>query len=137
MSASLEWVIKVATFADQITAFAKKAQAETLKEFQKKVLQLWINVVSGTPRDTGLLRSNWQVGSSQNNNLLDPFEGVTGKARAQRNTESLRIDHKAIVYNNVSYASFVENGLGPGNRTPARMVARAIAKMEAMRSVGR
>ena len=107
-------------FSDKVTGFVVKAHKELDKSFRKNVFQLWTDTVQGTPRITGTLRANWQIGINQtNSNKLSP---------GQRNADpsSLKITDVGIVYNNMEYAEVVENGLPGTARVPRKMLANAI-----------
>lgn len=128
----------LATFSSQVTAFVKKAVTGIDVEFRKKVFQLWTDIVDGTPRISGTLRSNWQIGvNTQNANMLDAAPNGATISQAESEVNRLKMKDTGIVYNNIVYAEAVENGISGTARTPRRMVARAIAKAQAMKSVGR
>jgi hypothetical protein len=114
-------VRKLAGIGSQIDKFASKAYKEIDGSFRKKVLAIWTDTVRGTPRITGTLRANWQIGiNQQNNNKLKPGQ-VSGDVK------SLKFSDTAIIFNNMEYADAVENGIPGTARVPRKMLANAIA----------
>ena len=117
------------SFARQVAAFAKKANEELDKAYRTRVLWLWTDTVQGTPRITGTLRANWQIGiNTQNADKLQP-----GQKNAD--VKELKITDIAIVYNNMEYAEAVENGIDGTNRVPRRMLANAVNAAQARSSI--
>jgi hypothetical protein len=124
-------------FASQVSAWVKKAEKETVDEYRVRTLVLWRDLAILTPRITGVLRSNWQFGAGQTNNEKHPSGEGASASRASAANATLKLDQDAIIFNNMEYAKAVNDGLGPGNRTPRRMVEQAIAMSKNRKSVGR
>ena len=125
------------TFAKQVATFNKKALKQTDEEFGKEILALFGDIVRGTPVDEGILQNNWQFGINQTNSTkLEEKTKNKGATIAREGAKmpSLTIKDTAIIFNNMEYAEAIERGLGKGRRTPARMVARAIAAAQARKS---
>lgn len=131
------------SFASQVMVFLEKADKETTLQFRKRTFQLYVDVVDGTPRDTGTLRANWQFGTALNGEKntkpdgekFSSAEETTAISTARSKNRELNLDDTALIFNNMEYAEAVEKGLGPGERTPRRMVAKAIALMEGKGSI--
>lgn len=119
------------SFSDKVAAFAKKAKTTADKEFGKSVLALYVDIVRGTPVDTGVLKNNWQFGvNTTNGEKLSAPGSVQAVApiaqRGAKAAKGLTISDTAIIFNNMEYAAVIENGLAGTRRIPARMVAKAI-----------
>lgn len=111
------------SFSSEVSRFVKKAKGQTDEAYRQVVFQLWTDAVQGTPRITGTLRANWQIGiETLNARKLEPDQGINGKDAVQ----NLKIENRAFVYNNMEYAEVVENGLDGTARVPRRMLANAI-----------
>jgi hypothetical protein len=119
------------SFSKDISAFATKAEKRVNEEYRKNVLAIWADTVRGTPRITGTLRANWQIGiNRQNSSKLGASSGASGGS----SVAALKWKDTAIIYNNMEYAEVVENGLDGTRRVPRRMLARAILAAQARRS---
>lgn len=120
------------TFAKEVDTFISNAKLRTDEEFGKQVLALQNDIMVGTPVDEGVLKNNWQLGESLNNDKLDADKsGAEVRARAVMAARALTINDTAIIFNNMEYAEAIERGLGNGTRIPARMVQLAIAMAQA------
>ena len=113
----------IVSFASAIRRFNYQLEGKTDKKYRKIVFQIWIDTVQGTPRDTGQLRANWQIGINRQNGdqrpASSPFPGVD-------ESEKLRIEDTAIIFNNMEYAEVIENGRPDQDRVPHKMLANAI-----------
>lgn len=120
------------TFDKQIAAFTKKAQKEMDTHYRANLLQLFVNIVDGTPRDTGTLKNAWQF-SQQLNSFQPPvMEYSAGEvsntiAKAAAAAKMMGILDEVFIFNNMPYAQAIEDGLGKGHRVAHKMVAKAIA----------
>jgi len=119
------------SFSKQVSAFVEKAKGEMDKEFRKNVILLWRDTVQGTPRITGVLRANWQIGINKTNPDKLPANSKNA------DVTNLAIHDTAIVFNNMEYADAVENGIQGTNRVPRRMLLNAINAAKSRKSAGR
>lgn len=123
------------SFSKEVSTFIKNAKFKSDEEFGLAALQLWVDIVDGTPRITGTLRANWQFGTELNPTQYSPSAEQGAKGRASKKAYSVKLEDTIIIFNNMVYAEVVENGLAGTNRVPRRMVAKAIAAAQARNAV--
>jgi len=107
-------------FGDQVDAFGRKTLKEFDKSYRKLVLGIWRDAVTGTPVDTGVLKGNWQVGIGQKNG------NQLGAGSPAADVGDLTIEDTAFVFNNMEYASAIENGIAGTARVPRKMLFNAV-----------
>lgn len=95
----------------------ERGDAELRTEYRKMVRALMLDLLTGvtsdTPVDTGLLRSNWQVGIDEEpNGQLEISSPETVLAAGIAKLNRLPNPYGITIYivNNVRYASYVEYG---------------------------
>lgn len=118
------------SFAVDISAFAKQANA-TLDEAARAIkVELFSSVIRDTRVDTGRLRGNWQTttGSPANGELerLDP-SGTAAIADVRKGVQGDTIDY---LTNNLPYAEVLEERDGMIDKNLARInqIVRSAAK---------
>jgi hypothetical protein len=120
-------------FAKEINAFVKKAGVKFNEAYRVQLINLYIDIVDGTPRDTGTLKNNWFFGTKVDPSNKNPkAEYAIGAESAQvfraiANAKTVSIRDTIFIYNPLPYAEAIEKGLGKGNRKAWRMAANAIA----------
>ena len=130
----------MATFANEIKAFTQKAGVSFNTHYRKELIQLYINIVDGTPRDTGTLKNNWFFGKRHGPETNPKAKYPVGAESVQvfkaiANSSTITVKDEVFIYNNLPYARPIEEGLGKGERKAWRMVANAIALAKGKLSV--
>jgi hypothetical protein len=120
------------TFSEQIDQFKKSSMASLSQGYRTAVMQLYVDIVDGTPRDTGTLKNNWWFGKTvggETNPKADYPVGaeVNMIVRATEEARQVYLYDTVFIYNPLPYAEAIEKGLGPGVRKAWRMVGNAIA----------
>lgn len=112
----------------------ERADAELRTEYRKFVRGLMLDLLTGvtmdTPFDTGLLRSNWQVGIDEEpGDKLEISDVMTVLAAGMAKLQRLPNPYGITIYivNNVHYASYVE--YGTPFMAPRAMLARNIMRL--------
>lgn len=101
------------SFADQIKAFAEKANVSMETVVRKAVLDLQGGVVLRSPVDTGRFRSNWMVGIGAKNSDTVDTEDKSGQASLDRvNAGMVNWSAGQAIYltNSLPYAQRLEYG---------------------------
>jgi hypothetical protein len=79
-------------------------------------------------------QNNTQIEAARNNRSRGVYAGRASAALAAADRTAGRFDirkHKTLVFsNNISYAEYVQNGVGPGIRTPRDMANRTALLLE-------
>lgn len=119
-------------FAKEINSFVKNTSVKFNDAYRKSLIQLYVDIVDGTPRDTGTLKNNWffgtKVDGSSNPNMEYPVGAESAQVfKAIANSKAVTIKDTVYIYNNMPYAEAIEKGLGKGFRKAWRMVENAIA----------
>jgi hypothetical protein len=113
------------------TAQIKKEFNGVKKDLSNKVTRAailaWKEAVKYTPVLTGNLRAGWRLSTVRRSSYV-PAPGIKGHPPTPAFKFRVGIDRRVYLYNNVPYASFVENGEGPGVRVPRLMMQKAINK---------
>jgi hypothetical protein len=88
----------------------KKRTEKTLKEAYE---ELFSDIITGTPVDTGRLRGNWQTtvneSPSGETGDLDP-SGEIAKSRVKAGLASFKLGDNVFFTNNAPYAKYIEYG---------------------------
>jgi len=125
-------------FADSIKAFQKKATGEVNAKVNDIAMELFNEVVKGTPVDKGVLINNWYVGSgkvyntsySENSASKDGMGSLTRIAALKLDTSFLRKDGAVSLTNSTPYGFRAEYAGWPypqwtGRVGPYAMIAKA------------
>lgn len=75
--------------------------------------------------ETGALRYNWKLSVNRRSSYVPARVKRPRPSRAPNINFRIRYDKRIYLYNNMPYASYVNNGEGPGIRRPARMLEKA------------
>lgn len=99
----------------------------------KTSISAWKVAVDATPAPptpsfqryvrTGRLRAGWKLGTRKSG--LIPAMGKYNYPSTPKLKFDIRVDKIIRLYNNVPYASFVEEGAGRGHRVPQKMLFKA------------
>jgi hypothetical protein len=116
-------------FSQQIDKELKEFGAKASAAVTGAAKSAWKVAVENTPRDTGLLQHSWKLSRDRRSSYV-PKPGKHSKPSVPDFNFRITKDKKVYLYNNVPYASYVENGEGPGNRTPSRALLRATIQFE-------
>lgn len=118
------------SFADEIKAFAKKAQENSERVIIGVRSGLSESIINKTPLDTGLARGNWQASiGSPETIVIDRLDGESGYAPTSGEGKSLyeannvavtELDKDFYLVNNVDYIHNLE--YGGSNQSPNGMV---------------
>lgn len=87
----------------------------------------WKVAVENTPVETGLLRHSWKLSRDRRSSYI-PKPGKRPKPSVPDFSFRITKDKRVYLFNNVPYASYVENGEGPGERTPSHALLKAKIK---------
>lgn len=104
-----EWAEKVSDISKVITSAAKKG---------------WTTAVNSTAVDTGRLRAGWRLSTSRRSSYV-PRPGRKGRPRMPKFKYRASKDKRFYLWNNVPYAYYQEEGIGPGRRVPRKMLKKA------------
>lgn len=110
---------------DELKAFGAKASNAVTRAAKAG----WKVAVDNTPRLTGNLQNSWKLSRERRSSYV-PKPGNKPKPQMPDFTFRITKDKRFYLYNNVPYASHVENGDGPGNRTPSHAMLKARIKIE-------
>jgi hypothetical protein len=89
----------------------------------------WKEAVSRTPRITGTLQGNWKLTTGRRSSYV-PVRRKQPRPKMPAFRFRITKDKKVVLYNNTRYASYVEEGQGPGSRVPRKMLYHAINRIE-------
>ena len=97
----------MASFAKQINDFTKKAGKSFDAHYRISLIQLYVNIVDGTPRDTGTLKNNWwfakEVGSKSNPKAEYPIGSESAMVfTAIKEAEKVGIRDTCLLYTSPS-----------------------------------
>jgi hypothetical protein len=117
-------------FTQQVRAELKALGAKASDAVTRAAKAGWKTAVASTPVDTGLLRHSWKLSRDRRSSYV-PKPGHKPKPQTPDFNFRITKDKRFYLFNNVPYASYVENGEGPGNRTPSHALLKAKIKIEA------
>lgn len=123
------------SFSSQIKKEFGAIKDNISKKVTRAAILAWKEAVNNTPVLTGNLRAGWRL-SSQRRSSYTPVPGVKGRPETPNFRFRISVDRRVYLFNNVPYASYVENGEGPGVRTPRTMLRKAILVFEKEMSKG-
>lgn len=127
----------MATFGQQIKAFANKTGVRMDKVVRKIALDTYVGVVKRSPVDTGRFRGNWRVALNRadlttTEEVPAESQGVTTgssptpgeRAKASRAISEYQAGDVIIISNNLPYGKFLNDG--SSRQAPRRFVERTI-----------
>lgn len=108
----------MASFEDQMRAFAKKANMSVGKTIRGSAIVLFKGIIKMSPVDTGRFRANWMVGmkapSTETTESTDKSGGTTAMNMAQY-INAQKDSYEFTMANNLPYAHMLEYGGYPGD----------------------
>jgi hypothetical protein len=129
-------------FADSIRAFEKKAKAEVNTKVNEIAIELYEEIVKGTPVDKGVLINNWYIGYgkvynttySENSASNVGMASLTRISSLKLNTSFLGKDGIVSLTNSTPYGFRAEYAGWPypqwtGRVGPYAMIAKAFIKV--------
>ena len=124
------------TFASDVAKFASKVNTRMDVVVRKITFDLTSSIVLKTPVDTGLARSNWQVGigsrPSGTQATLDK-SGQSSITEAGQVTASLKAGGVCYIVNNLPYIMALE--FGHSKQAAAGMARISVARFQAIADV--
>jgi len=117
------------SFAQQIDRELKAFGAKASAAVTGAGKEAWKEAVNNTPVDTGLLQHSWKLSTNRRSSYV-PRPGKRTKPSVPDFNFRITKDKRVYLYNNVPYAPYVENGEGPGNRSPSRALLKARIRFE-------
>jgi hypothetical protein len=123
----------MASFADQLEAFARVGKERMDTVFRKVVIDIAKSVITESPVDTGRFRGNWMLGVGDMNSAVDwDIRDLTGDGTIQRIMAQVGAEVSAgkIAYitNSLPYAIPLE--YGHSSQAPQGMVRLTVAAWE-------
>lgn len=133
----------MADFADQMRAFAKKANMSIDKTVRGTAIKLFSAVIKSSPVDSGRFRANWTANGPTPASGVSSMTDVTGEAEIATMTQFVAKApfDQFTLSNNLPYAHKLEyGGYGDGPNTvggyskqaPAGMVRVNVARFDAI-----
>jgi hypothetical protein len=128
------------SFTAQIKREFRERKASLNALVERATIESWEEAVSSSPVLTGRLRGGWRVSKSRRSSYIT--KAAKGKRVIPRPPRPVfkfncDVDSKIFLFNNVPYASYVENGEGPGTRIPRMMLRRATIRFNSVIESGR
>lgn len=122
----------MSNFASQIAAFGNKCGIRMDQVVRKVVLDLGRELVTRTPVDTGMARSNWFFGFDRISSVdsTRSKNGAPSLARAAAFTSGLKAGTVCYITNNLPYIMRLE--FGYSKQAPAGMARITVARFQRM-----
>lgn len=117
---------RVTAFNADLVAFSKKVGVNFETVVRKVSIDIWNDVTTLTPVDTGRARASWNVSEEYANLAVKP-ESYNGSGKGAVGRISGKQD--VIISNNVEYIVFLEEG--SSEQAPAGMTKLAVANAAA------
>lgn len=118
------------SFSEQIKRELGEKVSDVSKKATRASIAAWRAATNASPVRTGNLRAGWKLSTSRRGSYV-PRPGVKQYPPTPNFRFRASRDNRVYLYNNVPYASYVNDGLGRGSRTPKNMVQKAKAAFEA------
>ena len=122
-------------FAEDIKRFTEKTNVKMDTVVRKITFDLTSAIVLKTPVDTGLARSNWQVGIGTRPTGTRATLDKTGSvsiAEAAQVTADLKAGSVCFIVNNLPYIMALEYGSSEQARNPEGMARISVARFQAI-----
>lgn len=116
------------SFTSEIAAAREAIEYEMGRKVRASAVQVLRRVIKRTPRDTGMLKGNWQV------SVNTPASGTTEELRGEnitiaagtREISKAKAGDDIYIVNNLPYAQAIEGG--HSDQAPQGMVAVTVAE---------
>ena len=108
----------MASFDDQVKAFAKKANMSVEKTIKGTSIKLFSAVIKSSPVDTGRFRANWTAAGVQPSTVTTDMTDKSGSAATGAMANYINTANGQMVFtlsNNLPYAHKLEYGGYPGD----------------------
>ena len=108
----------MASFEDQMMAFAKKANMSVEKTVKGTAIKLFSAVIKSSPVDTGRFRANWTAAGVQPSTVTTDMADKSGTAATGAMVNYINSAKGQTVFtmaNNLPYAHVIEYGGYPGD----------------------
>lgn len=112
------------SFSQQIDKEMNALKSEISKAVTKASLDAWQAGVDKSPRDTGTLQSGWKLSRTRRGQYV-PVYGPKPKPKKPKFSFRATKDKRVYLWNNVTYAYYVNEGLGAGSRKAHKMIEKA------------
>ena len=135
----------MASFEDQMKAFAKKANVSVERTVKGTSIKLFSAVIKSSPVDTGRFRANWTAAGVQPSTVTTDMTDKSGSAAIGAMTNYINSAKGQMVFtlaNNLPYAHVIEYGGYPGDgpntvggfskQSPAGVVRVNVARFQAI-----
>lgn len=125
------------SFTHQVKRDMDKIKSEMSNLVTKAAKEAWKVAVDNTPVLTGTLRQGWKLSNQRRGSYVPRQRYDRSRPPVPNFRFRITIDKRVYLFNNVPYASYVDNGEGPGSRVPRMMMRRAILRFESVLASGR
>ena len=108
----------MASFEDQMRAFANKANMSVEKTVKGTAIKLFSAVIKSSPVDTGRFRANWTAAGVQPSTVTTDMTDKSGAAATSAMVNYINSAKGQTVFtmaNNLPYAHVIEYGGYPGD----------------------
>ena len=135
----------MASFEDQMRAFARRANMSVEKTIKGTSIKLFSAVIKSSPVDTGRFRANWTAAGVQPSTVTTSSTDKSGSSAIGAMTSYINSANGQTVFtlaNNLPYAYKLEYGGYPGDgpntvggfskQAPAGMVRINVARFQAI-----
>jgi len=135
----------MASFDDQVKAFAKKSNMSVEKTIKGTSIKLFSAVIKSSPVDTGRFRANWTAAGVQPSTVTTDMTDKSGSAATGEMANYINSANGQLVFtlaNNLPYAYKLEYGGYPGDgpntvggfskQAPSGCVRVNVARFEAI-----
>lgn len=112
-------------FKDEFKEFGNKAS----KAVTRAALNAWKVAVENTPHDTYTAQNGWKLSTTRRSSYI-PIVRIQPPPTKPDFKFLISRHSKVILFNNVPYISFLENGQGRGTRTAHFMMRKAKERFE-------
>lgn len=132
--------VNATDFADQLAQLGEAIQEDVFQKVIKKVLiDLWTRIQETTPVDTGRARASWMLDAEWTDWQLPPGDYKQAVAdNVLKVIGSLPKSEQYVLFNNVDYISYLEDGSSvqaPGGFISVALAALANNVQAAVQSV--
>ena len=135
----------MASFEDQMRAFARRANMSVERTVKGTAIKLFSAVIKSSPVDTGRFRANWTAAGVQPSTVTTDATDKSGAAATGAMVNYINSANGQLVFtlaNNLPYAHVIEYGGYPGDgpktvggfskQAPAGVVRVNVARFEAI-----
>jgi hypothetical protein len=120
-------------FSNALLEMAKYVDGEAEKVIRKACIDLYRRIVERTPVDTGRAKASWMIDVVDTSQTAGEGEYSASEIKGiiQSHISDFKFeigDGVVIIYNNLEYISYLENGTS--QQAPSGMVAVSLAEFE-------